>query len=163
MAKSGKKTTIKDLFEKVGLKGLKINAGFAEIQFDLDNTNRDAAFDMYVELITRISTQRLEDGQEKGALDSLFNLFKETRAIIKHHGRDAIHFTKIAVIILNQVVRPFTAKWHARIDELGNSAVQSEEFRTDLKEVQDNMRKYTSLLADMAGVEDITDLENVEV
>ena len=35
-----------------------------------------------------------------------------TREIIKHHGRDCIEFTKIAVVVLNQIIRPFTAKWH---------------------------------------------------
>ena len=71
---------------------------------------------LYIELLTRITTQPLptEHGDEETALDSVYSLFEITRAVIKEHGRDCINFTKIAIVVLNQVVRPFTAKWHRK-------------------------------------------------
>lgn len=151
-------STLKDLFHKVGLTGLKINAGFATLDFDLKDADKDAAWDMYVELITRTVTQRLEGGHERSALRSIFSIFEITREIIKKNGRNCVEFTKVAVIVLNQVLRPFATKWHALEDELETN---KEAFRAELAQLQQNIRKYTSLLAEMAGVEDITDLEKL--
>ncbi len=69
---------------------------------------------MYIELITRVSTQDLvpELGEEQSALDSVYSLFDTTRDILKSKGRKSIKFTQIAVIVLNQIIRPFTTKWH---------------------------------------------------
>jgi hypothetical protein len=63
---------------------------------------------LYIELLTRISTQYLQPvhGDEKTALDSIHNLFSLTREILKSHGRDCQEFAKIAIPILNQIVRP---------------------------------------------------------
>ena len=81
------------------------------------------------------------------------------RAIIKRYGRDCLEFTKIAVVVLNQVVRPFTAQWHRKSLEgsLGNA--EQPAFRADLAALQVKLRNYTKMLADMAGVEDLTALE----
>ena len=63
--------------------------------------------------------------------------------------------------MLNQRVRPFTAKWHPRLiaGDLGKS--DRSLFRAELHELQADLRNYTRLLADLAGVEDLTDLEDV--
>lgn len=73
----------------------------------------------FVELLTRITMQPLsdEDGVEQTALDSIHALFEITRQTLKTHGRSCIEFTRIAVIVLNQVVRSFTAKWHRKSQE----------------------------------------------
>ena len=71
-----------------------------------------AAWELYIELLTRITTQPLPQsyGDEKTALDSVFSIFGLTRSIIKENGTNCIEFTKIAIIVLNQIIRPFTAK-----------------------------------------------------
>ena len=46
------------------------------------------------------------------ALDSFYALFPVTREILRRRGRGAIAFSKVAIPVLNQVVRPFTARWH---------------------------------------------------
>ena len=51
---------------------------------------------------------------ENGDRGSVFALFGITREILRQKGRDCIEFTKVAVVVLNQIVRPFTAKWHRR-------------------------------------------------
>ena len=105
---------VKDLFENWGLTNIKLNVGFMEAEFEAKPDDQEAAWEMYVELITRTLTQELrdEDGDEKTALDSVHSLFPITREILKSKGRKCEAFTKIAVIVLNQIVRPFTAKWH---------------------------------------------------
>lgn len=116
-------------------------------------------WDMYVELITRITTQPLDDatGDEETALNSVYQLFPITRDILKSKGRNAENFTKIAVIVLNQIIRPFTAKWHKK-KLSGEFSNENEciQFRTELKQLQADLICYSRLLADMAKVEDLT-------
>lgn len=67
----------------------------------------------------------------------------------------------MAVVVLNQVIRPFTAKWH-RLTLQGafENHEKCVEFRDELSSLQLTLRKYTRMLADMAGVEDLTVLED---
>lgn len=149
--------------ENWDMKALKITAPFLEMEWKPAEPDRDAAWELYIELLTRITTQPLNDrdGDEKTALDSVFSLFPVTRQIIKAHGRECIEFTKLAIIVLNQIVRPFTAKWHKISIENGFSNEQTcNEFRTELEQLQSVLHTYTKMLADMAGVEDLTELQN---
>lgn len=100
----------RDLLEKWGLTGLKLSLGFLNAEFAPRDADRNAAWELYVELLTRITTQRLlpEDGDEKTALDSVFALFTITRDILKRHGSGCIEFSKLAIPVLNQIIRPFT-------------------------------------------------------
>lgn len=150
--------------ENWDMTSLKIKAPFLEMDWTPKEADMDAAWELYIEMLTRISTQHLpkEYGVEKTALDSIFSLFGLTRDIIKKHGRDCIEFTKIAIVILNQVIRPFTAKWHKlSIEGAFNDQAQCEFFRVELENLQSKLRNYTKMLADMAGVEDLTELEDL--
>lgn len=153
--------TFKELFQKWGLTSIKLNMGFAEIEFNPTDDDQTAAWDMYVELLTRIDTQPLEDttGDEESALASIFNLFSITRSILREKGRNASNFTKVAIIVLNQIIRPFTAKWHKKkINGAFSDEEECSEFRTELRQLQDQLIAYTRLLAEMAMVEDLTDI-----
>lgn len=148
--------------ENWDMTGLKINLKYLEMEWKPQTADMDAAWELYVELLTRVATQRLPDanGDEETALSSIYSLFDLTRNTIKHHKRDCFEFTKLAVVVLNQIVRPFTAKWHKR--KLGgafNDHAQCAEFRRELEALQSQLRKYTQMLSQMAGVEDLTDLE----
>ena len=80
--------------------------------------------------------------------------------MVKRQGRHCIEFTKIAIVILNQIIRPFTAKWHRLLVQRAfEDPEQCESFRQELAHLQTELRKYTKMLADMAGVEDLTELE----
>ena len=100
--------------KKWNMTSLKVKAGFLEMEFSPKDTDKNAAWDLYIELLTRITTQtlKIEEGDEKTALDSIYSLFKTTRNVIKKYGRGCFEFTKIAIIVLNKIIRPFTAKWH---------------------------------------------------
>lgn len=149
---------IKDLFEKWHLNGLKINAGIFEAELSPKDSDKDAAWDMYIELLTRITTQPLSDtdGIEKTALDSVYSIFGITRLIIKEHGRECINFARIAIVILNQIIRPFTARWHKlSSDGAFSDSEQCQLFRVELKELQLKLTNYARMLAEIAGVEDL--------
>jgi len=101
------------------------------------------------------------EGEETAALKSIYDLFALTRSTIKRRGRHCINFTRIAVVILNQKVRPFTAKWHRRMAAGSLADTDREVFRDELDRLQADLRNYTRLLADLAAVEDLTDLEDL--
>lgn len=142
---------------------LKIKPLFLEMEWKPLVADKNAAWELYIELLTRIATQPLpaEHGDESTALTSVHRLFGLTRDVIKQHGTDCIEFTKIAVVVLNQIIRPFTAKWH-RLSLAGafQDSKQCKSFRAELSDLQEDLRKYTKMLADMAGVEDLTQLED---
>lgn len=152
----------KTWLKKWNLTSLKINAEFLELELSFDDIDKKAAWEMYVELLTRITTQplSLEDGDEDTALKSIYNLFTITREILKKYGAGSITFAKIAIIILNQIIRPFTSKWH----KLSLNGAFSDkniciEFRKELEELREKLMVYARLLSDIAGVEDLTKIE----
>ena len=152
----------KKWLENWDMTSLKIKTPFLEMEWNPQEADKKAAWDMYIELLTRITTQPLADehGDEKTALNSIYSLFPITRQIIKENGRDCIEFTKIAIIILNQKIRPFTAKWHKlSLEGAFEDEKQCKIFRQELKELQHILSIYTAMLADMADVEDLTKLE----
>ncbi|MGH8579974.1 MAG: hypothetical protein ACREVK_07600 [Gammaproteobacteria bacterium] len=156
---------LKKLLEQWDLNSLKIKAGFLEMEWIPQIEDKSAAWDLYAEMLTRVVTQRLVPGQDQEAdvLNSAYQLFPLTRDIIKRNGRHCINFAKIAIVVLNQIVRPFTTKWHTQLEGGGvRSEPQALEFRNDLVRLQTDLRKYARLLADLAEVEDLTDLEQVE-
>jgi len=154
----------KKWLENWDMTSLKIKTPFLNMEFKPQEADKNAAWDLYVELLTRITTQPLpkEHGDEQTALNSVFALFALTRDVLKKHGRDAQEFSKIAIVILNQVIRPFTAKWHKlSIAGAFDDTKQCDAFRDELKQLQLVLGVYTQMLADMAGVEDLTKLEDV--
>lgn len=152
----------RDFLEQWGISGLKLSLPFIDAEFTPRDPDRAAAWELYVELLTRITTQPLpvEHGDEKAALDSVHALFPLTRDILKRHGSGAGEFAKLAIPVLNQIVRPFTAKWHrATLAGAFQDAARRAEFRAELTTLQATLRNYTRALASLADVEDLTTLE----
>jgi hypothetical protein len=152
---------LKKLLEQWDLNSLKITAPFLEMEWVPRDEDKSAAWELYVEMITRITTQPIipSQGLEKAALESVYQLFPLTRGILKIHGRHCINFAKVAVVVLNQVVRPFTSKWHTRISVGALDEASVHDFREELAALQRVLLNYTRLLSDLAGVEDLTGLE----
>jgi hypothetical protein len=151
--------------EKWDMTSLKIKTPFLDMEWNPQDEDKAAAWELYVELLTRVTTQSLyiEHGDEKTALTSIYSIFGITREVMKNNGRHCFEFTKIAVVVLNQVVRPFTAKWHGlSINGAFDDAASCSEFRVELEKIQIVLRIYTKMLADMAGVEDLTEFEGSE-
>lgn len=152
---------LKKWLEQWDLTSLKIKTPFLEMDWTPRDEDKAAAWELYVELLTRITTQPLAAGQgtEKAALDSVYSLFGLTREVIKRNGRHCINFAKVAIPVLNQELRPFTTRWHKPLADGPLSEDQQLAFRTELLKLQARLRTYTRALADMAGVEDLTELE----
>lgn len=149
--------------EQWDMTSLKIKTPFLDMEWEPQDEDRAAAWDLYIEMLTRITTQPLDDhhGDELTALQSVHSLFGTTRDVMKKNGRHCIEFTKIAVVVLNQIIRPFTAKWHGLSEkECFSDPEQCQVFRKELADLQGKLRSYSKMLADMAGVEDLTELEN---
>ena len=152
----------RDFLEKWGLSNLKINLGFLEGEFKPSDPDRAAAWELYIELLTRVTTQSLapKHGDEKTALDSVYAIFPLTREILRRQGSGSGEFAKLALPVLNQVIRPFTAKWHRNsLAGAFNDGSQCQAFRSELGMLQIDLRNYTRALAAMAEVEDLTALE----
>lgn len=94
-------------------------------------------------LRSTIATRRLpyQHGTEERALGSLVDVFKEARAIMAKH-RDAELAARISAM-LNEVLRPFTARWH-RLSVNGgfNSRDGGDAFRAELSCLQKNLEPF---------------------
>jgi hypothetical protein len=155
----------RDFLEKWGLSSLKIKLGFLEGEFGPRDPDRAAAWELYVELLTRVTTQHLapDHGDEKTALDSVYVIFPLTREILRRHGPGGGEFAKLAIPVLNQIIRPFTARWHRlSLASAFENAAQCANFRAELAALQPRLRDYTRALAAMAEVEDLTALEETD-
>jgi len=152
----------KNWLENWDMTSLKVNLKFLEMEWQPREPDKAAAWDLYIELLTRVTTQALQAGQceEKTALESVHSLFPLTREIIKRNGRGCIEFTKIAIIVLNQIIRPFTTKWHGEMLKNGFTRKSKRaEFHFELTDLQTKLTRYSKMLAQMADVEDLTQFE----
>ncbi|MFS8201675.1 hypothetical protein ACLVWQ_23640 [Streptomyces sp. CWNU-52B] len=138
----------------------------SELTFVVNDHTRAVSWQLFVESVTRTSTQRLDDGEGflREALESLYGLFATTRDILKAarptaHG-EGVTVEYLAVNLLNQQLRPFLSKWHPRLreferahPELGESDwPQAMECRQELAQLQDATREYVLSFARLAGV-----------
>ena len=153
---------LKTWFRNFHLDKVQLGPKWASAEISFKEDDQDAAWELYVEMLTRIVTQPLpsEAGDEKTALDSVYALFGITREILRRRGRDTMQFSKVAIPVLNQVVRPFSAKWHKEsLAGAFDCESKRKEFREELAALQEELRNYNRMLADIAGVEDLTSLE----
>ena len=158
---------------------LKLPIGEVEGTWKPDENERKAAWEMYVELITRISLAELkpDEGLLREALSSLYTLFDSTREILREYGpsiaqakgKDNLSFGYLAVAILNVVLRPVLAKWHPLLldyETTKESLVSPsehekqwdryEELRQVLNETGGVLTQYANLLAEVADVPPLT-------
>lgn len=141
-----------DLLKEVGTKRLlnELNLGWL---FDSDQhpseQDKAVAWEVYVELRTRITTQELHflDGDESTALTSVYNLFQLVRDLMKEHGPECRRTAAVVEAMLNQIIRPFTAKWHRR--KLAGDLARDDacrEFRGELQAVRGKLQRVEMLL-----------------
>lgn len=145
-----------------------------------NDAEKKAAWEMYIELVTRISIVELkeDEGILREVLDSLYSLFQITREILKKYGPDVaipskkneLSFGKLAVIILNYQIRPLLAKWHPMLkdyEELRKRGVSiiahekkweyNRELRESLNETRTLLIQYSVYLAKVANVTPLYD------
>jgi hypothetical protein len=122
---------------------------------------------LWVELSTRITTQRLHyrSGDEETAARSLYSLFGTVRKLMTDHP-EATAFHQLALRMLNDTIRPYTARWHGWMvpdpvlkDKDGQPVTQfanpqlRRKFRTELRELQPLLLDYQNALLAMKHVD----------
>ncbi len=146
--------------------------GFINVEWEADETEMRAAWALYVELSTRVSTVPLElnQGLLREALTSLHAIFAETRAILRDAGpsigRRGKSVGGLAIVVLNKCIRPYLAKWHPHLEEweagrpagasrLAHERAWPEEAkaRGELNKLHTQLLAYTNALAKIAGVD----------
>ena len=83
--------------EKWDMTSLKIGPTFLQAELRWKDADKAAAWEMYIELLTRITTQPLdtEHGDEKTALESVYSLFPITRQVLKNNTKHCVEFAKL--------------------------------------------------------------------
>ena len=164
----------------VRLNSLKVELGIPMIGkleglWSPDESEQRAAWELYVELATRISVIDItpNSGLLRESLSSLHSLFAITRQVLRTYGpaiarpkrNNVLSLGYIALTILNLVLRPFLSKWHPLLADYEAdkpthiSPIDHEkqwehywEFFTALKATQIILYEYANLLAEAAGV-----------
>jgi hypothetical protein len=154
------------------IKSYKFSIPFVgELEWEPDPTQRKAAWELYVELVTRISTQPLDmdEGLVREALNSLYSLFATTRQVLRSAGPDAgvgrDTVGGVAIAVLRNGLRPFLSRWHPLLQSYESqkpSDVSPRDWerkwehepklRGELEALRVKLEKYASALAEMAGV-----------
>jgi len=158
-----------------------LNLGVAQLKgtWKPDDTQRRAAWELYVELVTRIAVVPLagNEGLLREALSSLYALFGITRDVLRRHGpqvaiptRDSDYsLGQIAVAVLNSELRPLLARWHPALEDWEahrppeRSRVAHEDswqhataLRSELARTRQRLAGYAGLLAIACDVPDLT-------
>lgn len=133
-----------------------IPPGRAADPWQLSDQDEMLAWRIYTQLRTRIATQELplRDGVEATALKSLVDLFGIAREAMVNEAR-ALHVASLLVHCLNRHIRPFTARWHAKME--ANDLANLDErfsFRSELVALQNILRAFTALFGQIAGDRD---------
>ena len=125
-----------------------------------------AAWELYVELITRVATVPLEHGLLREALSSLYSVFASSREILRRYGPSIAerkpdgqyNFGFITVAMLNYALRPTLAKWHPKLDSWENerpagvSRAEHEQAWPDHQALRDELDDVCAVLSRYAGV-----------
>ena len=140
------------------------------LTFAITPSNEGIAWRLFVESVTRISTQPLDQGSGviREALDSLYALFQSVRGILLEARPTAgVGSTPtveyLAISMLNVQMRPFMAKWHARLSEWEQQnpdARESEwpenaQCRAEMETMRQGLLDYVRGLGQLAGVRNV--------
>ncbi|WP_390899101.1 hypothetical protein [Streptomyces cynarae] len=145
----------------------------SEFTFVVNDDARQVAWHLFVETVTRVSTQPLADGDGliREALTSLYGLFATTRDTLKA-SRPSIAVSgghtveQLAIAMLNRELRPFLSAWHPRLRVYEEEHPGQPESlwpqcgtcRTELRAVQRHLAGYAHSFARLAGVRDAADI-----
>ncbi|MCX5886331.1 MAG: hypothetical protein NT096_10555 [Proteobacteria bacterium] len=162
------------------LKTVTVNLNFPPFlklkgQWESDESEQMAAWEIYVELVTRIAVQELKPGEGllREALNSLHTLFLELRQILRKYGPSIgrpkgngdLSLGTIALAILVSSLRPILDKWHPLLLDYEvmkrpnvsaykheASWEHNEDLRKDLADLRNFLEQYSRLLEKAAGI-----------
>jgi len=137
-------------------------------------SERMAAFDIQVELVTRIGVQELAPGTGslREALASLKSLIDFTRGTLHTYsiglerGSGAPTVQSLAYALINDTIRPFTSTWHPRLAayearcpadtaplDHESAWPQAEPMRTELTALREPLLHIAEALGDISGAD----------
>lgn len=139
-----------------------------------NKAERQAAWELFVELVTRISVAppRADEELMRESLDSLYSLSASARKILRKYGPDVAepqkggqyNFGYLTVTMLNYGLRPLRG-WHSALQDWEsrrptdlsrrdheNTWSHADELYSALRETRGILIAYTSLLASACGV-----------
>lgn len=141
----------------------------SELRFVVTKDTKKVAWKLFVETVTRVSTQPLADGTGllREAMTSLYGLFQVVRDTLKEtlpspvQGR-APTVEQLAITMLNLELRPFLSRWHPELRQWEQANPGADEAgwpagaacRRELAQVQSRIRGYAVGYARLAGVDD---------
>ncbi len=162
------------------LKKVDVDFGFGPLKvkgsWEADESEVRAAWELYVELCTRITVAKLkpDEGLLREALSSYYRLFDITRQILREHGPTVavpkgqdtdLCFGFLAVSLLNTVIRPVLSKYHPLLEHHESKRKPNcspfeherqwkhyKELRKELEKVRRVTIGFANLLAEVAGV-----------
>jgi hypothetical protein len=140
---------------------------FSELTFVVNDESRVVAWKLFVETVTRVTTQPLNDDQGliREAMTSLYGLFATTRETLKSSrpsvpapGSQTVEH--LAVTMLNWEIRPFLSTWHPQLRQFEQEHPTGPESawpeaatcRGELRRTQEHLRRYALGFARLAGV-----------
>jgi hypothetical protein len=137
--------------------------GLGGIEMEVSEAEARAAWHLYVEYATRVTSHPLAPraGSVMEALDSLYSLFATTRQVLREAGPEVARGPEslgpLAILILNQGVRPFLVRWHSevRADRPADRELDADRrlvFDGELGELRENLGRYVGALAEIAGI-----------
>lgn len=144
------------------LRSLSLNLpfGLGGVTVDVSEAEARAAWELYVEFSTRVAAHPLTPGagSVREALDSLYSLFETTREVLRAAGPEVGETPEslgpLAILVLNEGLRPFLVRWHTEV-EAGDGtlgAARRAEFDRELEDTREGLRQYVESLAAIAGV-----------
>ena len=150
---------------------IQVNLPFLSVQgaWSPNDAERAAAWALYVELMTRVSTQARPSGHVGPVFDSLYSIFPCTRDLLRQAGPGVAHgplsLGPIAMDLLNLALRPFLDRFHhdfqlfmahapPGVPDIVHEDVwpRRHEFYNELAQLQAHLRAYGDLLAAAAGI-----------
>jgi hypothetical protein len=141
-----------------------------------NDAERRAAWELYVELITRVAVVPLTGGLLREALTSFYALFGISRDILKRYGPDVAepkptgqyNLGYLTVALLNFTIRPLLSRWHpdlqawehtrpANVSPAAHEQAweHAAELRQDIDTVGGILAAYAATLATACGVPDL--------
>jgi hypothetical protein len=144
------------------------------------DAERRAAWELYVELITRSTVVSLHDdeGLLRETLTSLYSLFPTTRDVLRHYGPDLAqpkpagqyNLGYLAVAMLNFAIRPLLARWHPALEDWEHQRPtdrsrhdheqawpQAAALRAALDDTRKALGTFVELLAAACGIPSLLD------
>lgn len=147
--------------------------GWISVSMEPNEIEQKAAWQLYVELSTRVATQPfdLRTGRLRAALSSLYELFGITRGVLRDGGpalaSGANSLGPIAIRFLTEVLARFTTKWHEPLLAYERTCLPEQDPRMherewekfqeavrDLAELQTQIEAFVRALGEIAGVRD---------